>query len=121
MRNRPAVIAATPPGPDWRNADAQGAVIANLKADAFDTSDPFHTEIGELNKLNAAGTVQAQQGQDHNLILASIAEQGLVGAKRLRDAEARAIEQDIAFRQAAAVALTQHDGMADAMATFKLR
>ncbi|MDQ6705719.1 MAG: hypothetical protein M3Z85_07125 [Acidobacteriota bacterium] len=102
-----------------RNADATGTVIANMKADAFDSTDSFHTEIAELNKLNAAHTVSLQQTHDQTQILASLAEQGLVNAKAQRDTTARAVEQDIAFRQAVAAGKLQTDDMSAAMMSFK--
>ena len=67
--------------------------------DASLSPDPnLNTEIAVLNKINAASIIALRNAQDTNKLLVALAEEQITDAKRKRDAEARAINNDIRFR-----------------------
>jgi len=72
--------------------------IAALEQDSLSSDPAMNTEIAVLNKMNAASMVAIRNSQDTNKLLVGLAEQQLLEAKRVRDAEARAINADIRFR-----------------------
>jgi hypothetical protein len=80
------------------NAHSVETAIQNLEADSFSSDPNMNTEIAVLNKINAANVISLRTAQDTNKLLVASAEQQLVDAKRQRDAEARAINNDIRFR-----------------------
>ena len=80
------------------NAPLVEGAIQNLEADAFSSDPSMNTEVGVLNKINAANMLQVHGVQDTNKLLTALAEEQLIDAKRKRDAEARAINADIRFR-----------------------
>jgi len=69
-----------------------------LEADSLSDDPNMNTEIAVLNKINAANLMQVHSAQDTNKLLVALAEEQLIDAKRKRDAEARAINNDIRFR-----------------------
>src|SRR5215831_69322 len=79
------------------NAPAVEAAIQNLETDSFSSDPNMNTEIAVLNKINAANVMNLRTTQDTNKLLAALAEQRVIEAKRLRDAEAQAINQHIRF------------------------
>jgi hypothetical protein len=80
------------------NAPVVEAAIQNLEADSLSGDPDMNTEVAVLNKINAANVIQLHGAQDTNKLLVTLAEQQLLDAKRKRDAEARAINDDIRFR-----------------------
>ena len=79
------------------NAPAVGAAIAALEDDSLSAAPEMNTEVAVLNKINAANLVSVRAAQDTNQLLVALAEQEAVSAKRLRDAQARAINQHVTF------------------------
>jgi hypothetical protein len=57
----------------------------------------MNTEIAVLNKINASNLIAIRGSQDTNKLLASVAEQQIIEAKRQRDAEARSHQQPHSF------------------------
>ena len=66
----------------------------------------MNTEVGVLNKINAAGIIGIRNSQDTNKLLASILDHQMVEAKARRDAQAQSINNDIALRQTAPMSMT---------------
>src|SRR6266699_2258503 len=54
------------------NSDAVESAIDSLETDSLDDSDSMNTEVGVLNKINAAGIIGVRNGQDTNKLLASM-------------------------------------------------
>jgi hypothetical protein len=79
------------------NAPAVETAIQNLETDSFSSDPAMNTEIAVLNKINAANVINVRSQQDTNKLLAALAEERIIEAKRLRDAEAQAINQHIRF------------------------
>lgn len=79
------------------NAPEVEAAIQNLESVSLDSDPSLNTEIGVLNKINAADVIALRNGQDTNKLLASIAEQQFIEAKRRRDSEADAVNNHIGF------------------------
>src|SRR5262249_11534951 len=71
--------------------------IQNLEEDSLSSDPDMNTEIAVLNKINAAHVIHVRNGQDTNKLLAALAEQQIIEAKRKRDAEAQAIHTHIRF------------------------
>ena len=80
------------------NAARVDGTIAALEQDSLSSDPAMNTEIAILNKLSAANLVAIRNSQDTNNLLVSVAEQQILQAKRMRDAEARAINVDVRFR-----------------------
>jgi len=79
------------------NAPAVATAIQGLEDDSLSSNPDMNTEIGVLNKINAANVIAIRGTQDTNQILVTLAEQQIVDAKRKRDAEAQAINDHIRF------------------------
>jgi hypothetical protein len=79
------------------NAPAIETAIQNLQTDSFSSDPNMNTEIAVLNKINAANVLNLRSTQDTNKLLAALAEERVIEAKRTRDAEAEAINQHIRF------------------------
>jgi len=79
------------------NAPAVEHAIQSLEDDTLSADPALHTEVSELNKINAANVVALRNARDANLLLASIAESQIVSAKRSRDADSQAIDQHARF------------------------
>jgi hypothetical protein len=80
------------------NSDAVEHVIQGLEDDSLSSAPEMNTEIAVLNKINAATIIALRNDQAANQTLVALAESQLVAAKRIRDAEARAVNQHIQFR-----------------------
>lgn len=81
------------------NAQPIQSQIANLESDSFSSDPALNSEVGVLNKINAANVLVLRTLQDsNNLRLASL-EQQVVQSKRERDTEATLINTDIDQRQ----------------------
>ncbi len=79
------------------NAPQVEYAIENLEDASYDEDPDFNTEIGVLNKINAAGVVALRNTQDTNKLLTVLAEQQFIQAKLQRDAEADAVNNHVAF------------------------
>jgi len=73
--------------------------IANLQADSLSGDPSLNTEVGVLNKINAANVLMLRTLQDANNLRLAALEQQVVQSKRQRDAEANLINTDIDQRQ----------------------
>ena len=103
------------------NAPQVEAAIQNLE-DASLNSDPdYNTEIGVLNKINAASVVALRNSQDTNKLLTALAEQQFIEAKRQRDSETEAVNNHVNFMAHEQSLLTsQKAGASNAMMNFRM-
>jgi hypothetical protein len=101
---------------------SNSAPLANavqaLEADSLSSDPAMNTEVGVLNKISAANLIGLRNGQDTNNLLAALAEQHLIAAKRARDAETQAINEHVQFLSEGKAALTSQtrDGSAAMLA-----
>ena len=103
------------------NAPAVDVAIRGLEDDSLSAALEMNTEVAVLNKINAAGLIAVRTGQDANKLLVALAEEQAIQAKRTRDAEARAINQHIRFReQGKAVLVAQAAGASQAMRDWRM-
>ncbi len=103
------------------NAPNVERAIQGLEDDSLSSDPAMNTEIAVLNKINAAGLVANRNAQDTNKLLVALTEQQTVQAKRIRDAEARAINQHIRFVAEGRTAITsQISGTSAAMANWRM-
>jgi hypothetical protein len=79
------------------NAPGVEHAIQGLEDDSLSSDAAMNTEVGVLNKINAANLITVRNAQDTNQLLASMAEQQIIDSKRVRDAQARAINDHIQF------------------------
>ena len=84
--------------------------IANLQQDSMSSDPNLNTEVGVLNKINAAGVLTLQTLQDSNKLLTSLLEQQTILAKQQRDAATSVINDDIARRATLASNVAQVTG-----------
>ena len=77
------------------DANAVQHQIANLQSDSFSNSTSLNTEVGVLNKINAADVLMLRSIQDSNNLRLAALEQQVVQSKRERDTSAIAIDSDI--------------------------
>lgn len=80
-----------------RAETAQNAIRA-LESASLSTADEMNTEIAVLNKINASDMMALRTGTETNQLLVSLLEQAVTESKARRDAVARAINVDVAFR-----------------------
>lgn len=103
------------------NASANDAAISNLENDSLSSDPDFNTEIAVLNKINAAHVIGLRAQDNTNQLLAAVAEQQLIQAKRERDAEAAAFNAHIQFMsQAQSVMAAQAQGASQAMVAWRM-
>jgi hypothetical protein len=103
------------------NAPAVETAIQNLANDSLSSDPDMNTEIAVLNKLNAADLISVRNSQDTNKLLAALAEQQIIQAKRQRDAEAQAFNDHIQFMtNAQAVMAAQAAGASNAMMAWRM-
>jgi type IV secretion system protein TrbJ len=95
--------------------------IQNLELDSLSPDPDMNTEVAVLNKINAAGMIAVRNSQDANKLLAALAEEAIVAAKRKRDAEAAAIDQHVQFvSQARQVMAAQAADASSAMLAWRM-
>jgi hypothetical protein len=70
------------------NASALDRSIDNLTSDSLSLDPALNTQIGVLNKINAASVASLRISRDTNRALLSVVEQQIVDTKRRRDAQA---------------------------------
>jgi hypothetical protein len=103
------------------NAPAVETAIQNLESDSLSSDPNMNTEIAVLNKLNSADLISVRNSQDANKLLAALAEQQIIQAKRQRDAEAQAFNNHIRFvAEGRAVMAAQAAGASDAMMAWRM-
>lgn len=103
------------------NAAQVEAAIANLEADSLSSDPDMNTEVAVLNKINAANVIALRNTQDSNKLLATLAEEQIIEAKRQRDAEAQAFNDHIQFMsQGQAVMAAQAAGASQAMLAWQM-
>ena len=103
------------------NAPSVDFAIANLENDSLSDNPALNTEVGVLNKINAATLIAVRSNQDTNKLLGSVLDQQMVEAKAKRDAQVQSINNDIAFRQMAPLVNKQHlGGAAQVMKSYRL-
>jgi hypothetical protein len=102
-------------------AAAVNAALSNLEDDSLSSDPDMNTEVAVLNKINAANIFGLRTAQDTNQLLVAVAEQQIIQAKRQRDAEAQAINNDIRFRtEGKAVMAAQTAGVSQAMLAWRM-
>jgi hypothetical protein len=102
------------------NSQQVEATIRGLEDDSLSLDPNYNTEIGVLNKINAANVIALRNGQDTNKLLATLAEQQVIDAKRKRDAEAQAINDHIQLMgQGQAILQQQSSGWTGALMGFR--
>ncbi|HEY6270671.1 MAG TPA: hypothetical protein VIX19_01620 [Terriglobales bacterium] len=77
------------------NAPVIQSQIGNLQADSFSGDPSLNSEVGVLNKINAANMLILRSLQDSNNLRLAALEQQVIESKRQRDAEAALINTDI--------------------------
>jgi hypothetical protein len=90
------------------NSAAVEEAIDTLETDSLADDPDLNTEVGVLNKMDAAGIIAVRNSQDTNKLLASLLDHQMVAAKAQRDAQAQSINNDIALRQIAPVVDADH-------------
>jgi len=102
------------------SAQVDGA-IGTLESDSLSDDPDLNTEVGVLNKINAANLITIRSTQDATKLLASILDHQMVDAKARRDAQVQSINSDIAVRQTApAVAAQLFTGTTNVLSTYRL-
>ncbi|HEY6291381.1 MAG TPA: hypothetical protein VI455_07460, partial [Terriglobia bacterium] len=76
------------------NAQSIQNQIGNLEADSLSSDPSLNSEVGVLNKINAANVLMLRTLQDANNLRLAALEQQIVQSKRERDAEATLINTD---------------------------
>lgn len=82
------------------NAASQAQALARLQSDVLSNSADQNTEIGVLNKVNAAGMIHAQAIQDTNRMLAAQVDQQTIELKARHDALVDEINASVAAQAA---------------------
>lgn len=104
-----------------KNAPAVEIAIQGLEDDSLSSDPNYNTEIGVLNKINAANVIAIRNGRDTNKLLVALAEQQVIAAKRQRDAEAEAINNHITMMgQGKAILDSQSGNWTAQMSAFRL-
>jgi len=104
-----------------KNAPAVELAIQGLEDDSLSSDPNYNTEIGVLNKINAATVIAIRNGQDTNKLLVALAEQQVIDAKRKRDAETEAINNHIVMMgQGKAILDQQSSSWTAQMSAFRL-
>jgi hypothetical protein len=102
------------------NAPAAEIAIQNLENDSLSSDPNMNTEVAVLNKISAANVIGLRNGQDTNKLLAALAEQQIIDAKRRRDAEAEAINEHIVFMSQGQAVLASQSDASSAMLAWRM-
>jgi hypothetical protein len=95
--------------------------IQSLETDSLSNDPDYNTEIAVLNKINAANVIALRNEQDTNKLLAALAEQQLIQAKRERDSEVKAVNTQIQMLgEGQAILSAQSSAWTSAMADYHL-
>lgn len=85
----------------------QDVALQELDQDVLTDNPDMHTQAAQLNKGNALALVQAKQLSDMNKLLVTNTELQLVQLKAMRDAQAYALEIEVAIRERGAARLEE--------------
>jgi hypothetical protein len=96
-----AVNALNTTGTVRANAAATNLAISTLQSDSLSDDPNLNTEVGVLNKVNAANLISAQTQQDTNKLLAVMVDQQAVQQKAIRDGWVESVNANIAAQQMA--------------------
>ncbi len=103
------------------NADSVQATINELESDALSDDDDSHSEVEVLDRVAAANVIGLRNQQDTNKLLVTLAEQRALEAKRTRDGEAQALNEQASFIQnVPAVMAEETNGLTSAMTSYAL-
>jgi hypothetical protein len=103
------------------SAEATAAAIQHLEDDSLSSDPDMNTQIAVLNKINAAHLVSVRTTQDTNQLLVALAEQQVLQAKRVRDAEARGFNQQARFvAEGKSILTAQAAGASQAMRDWRM-
>jgi len=103
------------------NAPQVETAISNLEDASLDADPDYNTEIAVLNKINAASVIALRNSQDTNKLLAAVAEQQFIEAKRQRDSETQAVNNHISFMaNEQGLLASQKKGASDTMMNFRM-
>ena len=95
------------------------AALMALETDSESSNADDNTFAAVLNKINAAGMVNARMAADTNKALVNQAEMQLIENKERHDTEAAMVEDQIAFQTTGMAALrAQHANFSNVMMTF---
>jgi hypothetical protein len=89
---------------DAQNIENQ---INNLEQDSLSNNPNLNTEIGVLNKINAANVLMLRTLQDSNKLLLSLLEQNVIAAKQQREETTNSINAEVERRATLAGNLAQ--------------
>lgn len=104
-----------------KNSAAVERTIQALENDSLSLDPSMNTEIGVLNKINAASIVGLRNTQDTNKLLTAVLEQQVTEQKAKRDGAAREINAyGVQLREAGHVWQRYSETMADSMRAFRL-
>lgn len=104
-------------------ADAQAVQnqIANLENDSFSSNPSLNTEVGVLNKINAANVLTLRTLQDANNLRLAALEQEVIRSKEQRDAATVAIDSDIYQRNNMVPQVNQvTTGLSDSLQAYRI-
>lgn len=103
------------------NAHGVETAIAQLEGDSLSDAPELNTEVGILNKINAATLIGIRNTQDSNKLIASVLEYQMIEAKARRDAQVQSMNNDIALRQRERDLASQHfTGTTDVLTGYRL-
>jgi hypothetical protein len=103
------------------NAPEVEDAIDTLENDSLSDSDEMNTEVGVLNKINAAGIIALRNTQDANKLMASALEQNLITLKDRRDATVQEMNTAIQMQAAMPALYQQHmAGATSVLSSFRL-
>lgn len=103
------------------NAPSVELAIQDLEDDSLSADSDMNSEIAVLNKISAAHIMTVRNTQDTNKLLVALTEEQVVNAKRMRDAESRAIDNHIRFMTDGQAALSaQASGASNAMLSWRM-
>ena len=116
-----SVSALTTLGGIRANARIVEGAILQLENDSLSDSPELNTEVGVLNKINAAALIATRNSQDTNKLIAAVLEHDLTDAKGRRDAQVQSVNNDLALRRDAPGFNTQHfSGTTAVLSSYRL-
>jgi hypothetical protein len=103
------------------NAQDIQTQIGNLEQDSLSNDPDLNTEVGVLNKINAAGVLTIRTLQDSNKLLASLLEEQTILAKQQRESTTNTINADIQRQASLAGNMAQVTGtLTNSLQNFRM-
>ncbi len=103
------------------NSNAVESAIDTLESESLSDDPTENTEVGVLNKINAATVISVRNTQDTTKLLAAVLDHQMVEAKERRDAQVQSINCDVALRQQAPAAAAQaFTGTTAVLSTYRI-